>query len=239
MAAYAAPQRITQAQLTLLRKLIHKSNSLREEVSKEFIVLKPGIGETSRTTFFPYAEDSHEGPKLAYSDLHELRKQGYIDLLGASHGDERCMVTNKALQIFRDTSEALSDSVFSTGDSELNQLLETAVTKYKLYDPKERKDGVEKLWDAWERLKSLEDSHVDKKKESIRLLLEKAAVADTNYFQLLNTEAQALTKIGNDYQIRHSEKRTQAVDDPYQIDYFFERLYALIRLLLRKSGRHR
>ena len=50
MAAYAAPQRITQAQLTLLRKLIHKSNSLREEVSKEFIVLKPGIGETSRTT---------------------------------------------------------------------------------------------------------------------------------------------------------------------------------------------
>ena len=57
------------------------------------------------------------------------------------------MVTNKALQIFRDTSEALSDSVFSTGDSELNQLLETAVTKYKLYDPKERKDGVEKLWD--------------------------------------------------------------------------------------------
>ena len=58
-------------------------------------------------------------------------------------------------------------------------------------------------------------------------------------FQLLNTEAQALTKIGNDYQIRHSEKRTQAVDDPYQIDYFFERLYALIRLLLRKSGRHR
>ena len=92
---------------------------------------------------------------------------------------------------------------------------------------------------AWERLKSLEDSHVDKKKESIRLLLEKAAAADTNYFQLLNTEAQALTKIGNDYQIRHSEKRTQAVDDPYQIDYFFERLYALIRLLLRKSGRHR
>ena len=64
MAAYAAPQRITQAQLTLLRKLIHKSNSLREEVSKEFIVLKPGIGETSRTTLFPYAEDSHEGPKL-------------------------------------------------------------------------------------------------------------------------------------------------------------------------------
>ena len=105
MAAYAAPQRITQAQLTLLRKLIHKSNSLREEVSKEFIVLKPGIGETSRTTFFPYAEDSHEGPKLAYSDLHELRKQGYIDLLGASHGDERCMVTNNALQIVRDTSE--------------------------------------------------------------------------------------------------------------------------------------
>ena len=102
-----------------------------------------------------------------------------------------------------------------------DQLLETAVTKYKLYDPKERKDGVEKLWDAWERLKSLEDSHVDKKKESIRLLLEKAAAADTNYFQRLNTEAQALTKIGNDYQIRHSEKRTQAVDDPYQIDYFF------------------
>ena len=96
------------------------------------------------------------------------------------------MVTNKALQIFRDTSEALSDSVFSTGDSELNQLLETAVTKYKLYDPKERKDGVEKLWDAWERLKSLEDSHVDKKKESIRLLLEKAAAADTNYWSSLN-----------------------------------------------------
>ena len=101
-----------------LPQIQHPAGHPREEVSKEFIVFKPGIGETSRTTFFPYAEDSHEGPKLAYSDLHELRKQGYIDLLGASHGDERCMVTNKALQIFRDTSEALSDSVFRTGDSE-------------------------------------------------------------------------------------------------------------------------
>ena len=65
-----------------------------------------------------------------------------------------------------------------------------------------RRESLEKLWDAWERLKTVEPGR--DKRESAGRLLDKAATEPTLRTRL-EEEAIALTNIGNTFMIRHTE----------------------------------
>lgn len=129
--------------------------------------------------------------------------------------------------------QSLAAARFTTGDGDLDELLELARTKYLDPDLNVRKEALEKLWDAWERLKTIEPG--DKKTAAAALL--KKAASQQQYFDVLDAEAKALTSIGNNFRIRHHETNKTELADGEQVDYFFHRLFALILLLLRKSGR--
>lgn len=118
----------------------------------------------------------------------------------------------------------------------MDELLDLALSRYRLHDLQANKDAAEKLWDAWERIKTLEPPGSDDKRASTTALLDLVA-HEPSFRELLETEAIALRDIGNDYRIRHHETNRTSLDDPAQVDYFFERLWAMIRLVLRKSGR--
>lgn len=126
--------------------------------------------------------------------------------------------------------EDIRQSVFDTGDPTLDALLESARTKFLDPDPATRREALEKLWDAWERLKTLEPGAG--KKESVTALLDKSADEPT-YRQVLETEANALTNIGNTFRIRHSEVSQVEIRREEQVDYLFHRLLSLILLLVR------
>jgi AbiJ-like protein len=125
--------------------------------------------------------------------------------------------------------ELLSISSFATGDSLLDSLLNTACTKFVDPDETTRRDAVEKLWDAWERLKTLDGAD---KKSSATTILDRAA-AEPNFRGLLENEALALTRIGNRFLIRHSETTQTPIATTDQVDYLFHRLFSLVTLLLR------
>lgn len=130
--------------------------------------------------------------------------------------------------------EALAQTVFQTGDSELDRLLETAREKFLNRSLDVRKEGLEKLWDAWERLKTVEPGK--DKKAQVTALLDRAA-AEANFRALLETEATTLTKTGNDFMIRHTETTKTPVGDSSHVDYLFHRMFSLIRLLLKSTNR--
>lgn len=130
--------------------------------------------------------------------------------------------------------EAMKSAVFRTGDSELDALLETSRTKFLDPDPTIRKEALEKLWDAWERLKTIEPG--PDKKAQVTELLKKIAPEPT-FQEVLNVEAKALTDIGNMFHIRHSETSQVAIQQSEHIDYLFHRLFSLIRVALRSTGR--
>lgn len=90
---------------------------------------------------------------------------------------------------------------FNTGDLILNELLSTAREKFLNRDLKVRREALEKLWDAWERLKSLSDP-ADKKK-SVKILLDRVT-AEPNLRERVEAEARQLTEIGNNFFIRHT-----------------------------------
>lgn len=130
--------------------------------------------------------------------------------------------------------EALATSAFRTGDSELDAMLESA--RRKLLDPDStvRREALEKLWDAWERLKTLLPGA--DKKASVTALLDQAS-SEASFRSLLEAESKQVTSIGNTFQIRHSETTQVQLSDTAHVDYLFHRLFALIWMLLRKSGR--
>ncbi len=126
--------------------------------------------------------------------------------------------------------ELVTETVISAGDSELDEMLETAISKIVNADVAVRREAIEKLWDAWERLKTLEPGK--DKKDSFMKILNKSA-SEPMFRQVLEEEAQDLTDIGNQFQIRHSETSKPKIQQASQIDFLFHRLLSIIVLLLR------
>lgn len=129
---------------------------------------------------------------------------------------------------------SLATAIFNTGDRALDQMLEDARHKFTNKDLKVRQESLEELWDAWERLKTLEPGA--DKKASVKALLDKGA-GEPTFRQVLEDEAVRLTKVGNDFMIRHTEVGKVPVDTSIHVDYLFERLFSLVQLLLKASGR--
>jgi hypothetical protein len=130
--------------------------------------------------------------------------------------------------------ESLAAAVFHSGDATLDELLEAGRHKFLSRSVDVRRESLEKLWDAWERLKTVEDA--GDKKASVKALLDRVSTEPV-FRAKLEQEARELTEIGNTFMIRHAEiDKIQVVASP-QIDYFFHRMFSMIQLLLRTSGR--
>lgn len=126
----------------------------------------------------------------------------------------------------------LSDSIkrtpFNTGDKELDQYLNKAVSKFLHHDIKTRKESLEALWDAFERIKTIAPGN---KSVSAKILVEKSSICQ-NMRERIDNEAAALRKIGNEFMIRHSETNKIQITEEKHMDYLFHRMFALIWLWL-------
>ena len=113
-------------------------------------------------------------------------------------------------------------------------MLEDARNKFLNRDLRVRREALERLWDAWERLKTVEPGN-DKKAKATALL--NRASKEPTLRQVLEVEALALTEIGNVFMIRHTEVGKVPVSESRDVDYLFQRLFSLVQLLLRASRR--
>lgn len=129
--------------------------------------------------------------------------------------------------------EDLKRTIFRTGDRTLDNMLDECRAKFSDRNPLVRREALERLWDGWERLKSLADP--GDKKRSIKIILD-ATAAEPSLRARLKGEATELNSIGNSHLIRHSEVNQVPVIDVDQVDYLFHRLFAMIQLILRKKG---
>lgn len=120
--------------------------------------------------------------------------------------------------------ELLFDNEAKTSDIELNKLIEEA--KERFFNPNDKQVAIEKLWDAFERLRTHFDS--DKKKSASKLV---NIVADNFDSGFINEEFLKLGKVGNEYRIRHHETDKKELT-PVHLNYFFFRMLALIDLCL-------
>jgi len=128
----------------------------------------------------------------------------------------------------------LSEFAPRTGDALLDEMLRDAATKFLSKDEADRQTALEKLWDAFERLKTLEPG--GNKKASAGRMLD-LALPQSRLRDEIEAEFHTLTKIGNTFHVRHFEHDKEPLPSSAALDYLFFRLIAVIALVLRQTGR--
>lgn len=146
--------------------------------------------------------------------LYHLTKEGIVERI----------VDNSVLNA---ETEELVSQITEEG---LQDLLNKAIALYKMPDPSARQDAVEKIWDAFERLKTYYDPD---KKRSIEPILDDMAKGNPNFRNLFDKEFRDLTTIGNDYRIRHHEMGKFDISEAVHYDYLFNRSLSLVAAALR------
>ncbi len=121
--------------------------------------------------------------------------------------------------------ELLFDKQFQTDDEKLNNLIKEA--KDRFFNPKDKQIALEKLWDAFERIKTYFSNN---KRQSSNKLVD--LISNGFDEPTLSNEFNTLTKIGNDFRIRHHETDKREISFDKHLNYLFFRMLALIDLCL-------
>jgi hypothetical protein len=127
--------------------------------------------------------------------------------------------------------EALGSADFRSEDADLNRLLQSARDKFASPDFRTRYDALKDLWDAFERLKTLEPPRDDKAQSSAALI---ARVSEEPEIRnMLDVEMrQNLEEFGNGFFIRHANANQVSLQTSEEIDYLFHRLFEAERRTL-------
>lgn len=120
----------------------------------------------------------------------------------------------------------ITANIVNIAEPGIRELLNDAIEKHMQPSFQAHRDAVEKIWDALERLKTYYTS-LDKK-ASVSKIVNDMANGQAEFITLFDDEFSALTKIGNNYRIRHHETNKIDITDIRHYDYFFNRCLALI-----------
>jgi hypothetical protein len=192
------------------------------------------VGEPMQGTYHSYFSHYHlswdreAGLARFVSDVNRLFRRNAVAY--------ELQATGLARRLFpQPIANAFGWTAYHTGDAETDQLLEVASRKFLSPQAQDRQDALEKLWDAFERLKTLEPGA--NKRAQAEALLDRVAAPASGFRNVLGQEATELTSIGNRFRIRHSETTQEALSSPDQIDFLFVRMFAFLRLILKGTER--
>lgn len=125
----------------------------------------------------------------------------------------------------------IEDYVDKIVEKGTRDLIKDAISLYRSPYPQARQDSVEKIWDALERLKTYYTS-LDKK-QSVSKIIYNISSGYNDYITLFEEEFKSLTKIGNNFRIRHHETNKIDITDNNHYDYLFNRCLSLIALAIQ------
>lgn len=115
------------------------------------------------------------------------------------------------------------------GEVGLQELLRDAA---RYYDEGDIAIAVEKIWDAFERLKTYYSPTLDKK-ESVEKIISDMSSNKEAFRELFEKEFRELTAIGNNFRIRHHETTKTDIEDPRHYEYFYKRCLSLISVAIQ------
>jgi len=170
--------------------------------------------------------DRDEGRRRFVEDVESIFARNGITYELTTDGIARRLLPDGLRQM-------VAEAIFHTGDFETDRLLEAARRQFTSPHIEARRDALEKLWDAFERIKTLEPGR--DKREQADNLLNRAAVS--RFRDMLGQESKSLTDIGNTFRIRHAETNQEMLTSSEQVDYLFHRMLSLIRFLLKATDR--
>lgn len=167
--------------------------------------------------------DSHSAADEFRSDVnHIFEVTGLLYRLSESMEVER-LVDNDPL------TSKVEATINAIPESGARELASEAIRLHRKPGNATARDAAEKIWDAFERLKTYYEGQ-DKKNSAARIVRD-ASNGSSEFEELLDSEFHQLTKIGNSYRIRHHETDKIEITDSRHYDYLFNRCLSLISLV--------
>lgn len=161
--------------------------------------------------------------------------ENHKNYLNIALEDFRTLIKNEvtgrrkiSLNVIFDTSPMLDyffEEMYQTSDNELNDLIKQAKSHFR--SEQGLQIAVEKLWDAFERLKTLLDPKKDVGAEKLISAMSKGQTSN-----ILEDEFNTLTTIGNNCSIRHHETTKRQITNLLELNYLYFRMLALINYAL-------
>jgi len=168
--------------------------------------------------------------KLNYSELYESAIQEFKTFIEDSINDNKELDLSFLLNMNVNT-DILFNETLETKDEILDNLIKDS--KERFLNPKDKQIALEKIWDAFERIKTYYDKD---KKKSLKILLEK--IGSEINTEDLEKEFRNLTEIGNSYRIRHHEKGKKEINDESSINYLYFRVLSLLDFCIEKINKN-
>lgn len=182
--------------------------------------------EDTYHSFFKHSHFSFSGTRLCRNDfLNNINKlferNGIVFYLDTDGKIKR--------QLPLEMDVLVSQMKICTNDSRLNELINQAIIDIRKPAIKDRVYSLEKLWDSFERMKTVYSTN---KKTSAEQLYQLSGNTTDDFSILLSEESKVLTGIGNKYQIRHFETDKIEIKSTKHIDYLFYRMISLVNLCI-------
>ena len=157
-----------------------------------------------------------------------------IETIFSSHGIAYQLTEDGLIERLTDPvlRETLTNQDFDTGDTELDDLLNKSKLKFLDPDPEKRREALEHLWDAWEKLRSL-DGQGGVSQRAAAMLDAAAGPASPQFREALHKEAHEIYSLGNNHDIRHRNMHQERLARNEHVDYLFHRMFSLIQMILR------
>ena len=215
-----------------IEKAIDRLNEFSEiplSILDEELLFCSSREEILANHFTPFLFDIIE---LQFDELSNGEKMPFREAINASLQRDNIpfRLSDRGLtEILNDNeilSAEISESINTISESGIQDLLKEAIAKHMQPTFQAHRDAAEKIWDAFERLKTYY-TNMDKK-DSATKIVNDMAKGQTDYVDLFNAEFKALTEIGNNFRIRHHETSKIDISDIRHYDYFFNRCLSLI-----------
>lgn len=126
---------------------------------------------------------------------------------------------------------AVESAIAAVREAGARELIQEALLLHRSPRPADIRDATEKLWDAFERLKTYYTAL--SKRDSANKIINDMAAGQAPYVTLFENEFKTLTEIGNGYRIRHHETDKVEITDVRYYDYFFNRCFSLIAIAIQ------
>lgn len=126
---------------------------------------------------------------------------------------------------------SLENTITTVKEIGIRELLEEAITLHSSPSPANIRNATEKLWDAFERLKTYYTKM--NKRDSAEKIVSDMSNGQDVYITLFDNEFRILTEIGNKFRIRHHETDKVEISDIRYYDYFFNRCISLIAIAIQ------
>lgn len=162
---------------------------------------------------------------------HTTNSEGFENEINSIFNLNNINVELRRGEIHSSTNKTLSlDPSVKINEIGIEELIRAAED---LYRKGKYSYAVEKIWDAFERIKTYYYPELDKKK-SANKIIDELSNGNDSIKSMFQAEFKYLTDIGNSYRIRHHEKNKIDITEDLHYEYFYKRCLALISVLVKK-----